>query len=658
MEINNTIEGFGTENLLNLNAFQYVRKHINIYAKKYDGSTLLLSLYNSDYPTDDYKEAVKVMFDSYLSESKDLDEEEQKELLKKKLKKHYTDFKSETNDYIKGMIKIVDHLLCEYATKQEWTTNSIPDKQFTWSQEDTGSAKGTSCYYVFSENRWQQTLFKNIYHLYIDICNHYIQHLKITEGFEKQLEREFQAFYERRNPFKMSMDRPETLMVTKNGLCLKIDPQNRENLVEIKGKIKPSDFTIETLNINVDEENIKDAINQDPMHLFNEGFDIPHFRRILQLTLKEQDQIESVLTSLAYPLLNLANKSIHKKKIFYNYGRPHTGKSFIQSLTIELFPNSVVNLSNEQIFGTDSQFALHLIFTSRFIYINEAQDSRLPKKGIGMLNALGSRDHITADRKHQKHIEGNNYGVVHYWSNIPPPQTGSPAFQKRLHISRWTHDFDAKTEENKKNIELPEMIAKEGESIVLLLLSFVNKFLQTKEIPESKIHRDEMRELISSNDGIMGQWYETCKQTGMEQRIQPIQKLYDNYETFAKIQRNKHKGFWDLQAIKYYKSIGENIKGVVTLKHIQDAINITKTNALPIHELKTYLINKGHDNKQMNDDGVLFFDTYPTLELSSLFNDPEDPIPEPNTTQTETKDNSLGIEYNPDGDDELNSREW
>ena len=657
MKINNTIEGFGTENLLNLNAFQYVRKHINIYAKKYDGSTLFLSLYNNDYPTDDYKEVVKVMFDSYLSESKDLDEKEQKELLKKKLKKHYTDFKSETIDYIKGMIKIVDHLLSEYATKQEWITEKKPDKQFTWSQENTGSAKGTSCYYVFSENRWQQTLFKNIYLLYIDICNHYIRHLKKSDYFEKQIEREFQTFYERRNPFKMSMDRPETLMVTKNGLCLKIDPQNRENLVEIKGKIKPSDFTIETLNINVDEENIKDAINQDPMHLFNEGFDIPHFRRILQLTLKEQDQIESVLTSLAYPLLNLSNKSIHKKKIFYNYGRPHTGKSFIQSLTIELFPNSVVNLSNEQIFGTDSQFALHLIFTSRFIYINEAQDSRLPKKGIGMLNALGSRDHITADRKHQKHIEGNNYGVVHYWSNIPPPQTGSPAFQKRLHISRWEHDFDTKTEENKKNIELPEMIAKEGESIVLLLLSFVNKFLQTKEIPESKIHRDEMRELISSNDGPMGQWYEACKQTGMEQKPQPIQKLYDNYQTFVKVQKNRYKAFWQIKAKRHYQTIGEPLTGKATLKQLQEVIDVTRSNTMPINELKTYLYNKGHD-KSINDYNAVFYNTYPTPELSSLFDDPEHTIPEPKTTQIEIKDNSLGIEYNPDGDDELNSREW
>ena len=652
MEIKHTIEEFGTENLLNLNAFKHVQKHIDIYAKKYDNSTLFLSLYNSDYPSEDYKKALKIMFDSCFTEAKDLDDEEQDELIKKKIKKHFVDFEAENNDYIKGMIKIVDKLLCEYSTKQQWITDSIPDKQFTWSHEDTGSPKGTSCYYVFSENRWQQTLFKNIYHLYIDICNPYIQHLKITEGFEKQVEREFQAFYQRRNPFKMSMERPETLMVTKNGLCLKIDPRNKENLVEIKGKIKPSDFTIETLNINISEENIKDAINQNPMELFNKGLIIPHFKRILQLTLKHQDQIESVLTSLAYPLLNLSNKSIHKKKIFYNYGRPHTGKSFVQSLTIELFPNSVVNLSNEQIFGTDSQFALHLIFTSRFIYINEAQDSKLPKKGIGMLNALASRDHITADRKHQKHIEGNNYGVVHYWSNVPPPQTGSPAFQKRLHISRWEHDFDTKTEENKKNIELPEMIEKEGESIVLLLLSFVNKFLQTKEIPESNIHRDEMRELVSSNDGTMGQWYETCKQTEMEQTLQPIQKLYENYETFVKVQKNRHKAFWQLKAKRHFSSIGEPLTQKATLNQIQEVINITKVNTMPINELKTYLYNKGHD-KDINDKNVVFYNTYPTPNLNTLFNDPEDTL---DMETPQPTDNSLNIPYN--DDDGLNSREW
>ena len=653
MEIKNTIKGFGTENLLNLNTFQYVQKHINIYAEKYEDPSIFLSLYNSNYPAEDYKKAFKIMFDSYLSESKDLDEKEQKEGLKKKLKEHYAYFRSGINDYIKGMVKIVDHLLCEYARKQQWITNSIPNKQFTWSQEDTGSAKGTSCYYVFSENRWQQTLFKNIYHLYIDICSPYIQSVNVNHLFENQLEREFQSFYERRNPFKMSMDREETLMVTKNGLCLKIDPRDKENLVEIKGKIKPSDYTTETLNININEDNIKDVLNQDPMHLFNKGLDIHHFRRILNLTLKHQDQIESVLTSLAYPLLNLSNKSIHKKKIFYNYGRPHTGKSFVQSLTIELFPNSVVNLSNEQIFGADSQFALHLIFTSRFIYINEAQDSRLPKKGIGMLNALASRDHITADRKHQKHIEGNNYGVVHYWSNIPPPQTASPAFQKRLHISRWEHDFDAKIEENKKNIELPEMIEKEGESIVLLLLSFVNKFLKTKEIPESKIHADEMRELISSNDGPMGQWYEVCKQTGLEQTPQPIQKLYDNYQTFVKVQKNKHKAYWELKAIRHYQSIGENIKGMVTLKHIQNVIDITRVSTMPINELKTYLYNKGHD-KSINDYNVVFYNTYPMPNLNALFNDPEDVLPDSDTPNP--IENSLNIPYN-DGD-ALNNREW
>ncbi|MCY4495625.1 MAG: DUF5906 domain-containing protein [Acidimicrobiaceae bacterium] len=603
-----------------IGAFKYVSEHIYNLAKAHGSTDLFLLSCAVEYSTIDSKKAFLKHLTSFLSSIKELDPDDKKKgqaMFNSYYDGYLREVKPSPKLYCMGMLKSVDKLLDKYAKSKGWYkefgNRRKPEKLFCW----TGNRRRRE-YFVFTGTIWEEVDFSTILKFYYQVLEKYLDNININQNFEGQFEILFAKYYPLISPFVETKKRENTVLVTEKGNTIEIDPKNAS--INVNDFVNPSMYLTEVINLDPSQEEINEAITTDPIEYF-ERAPIHNYRRVLKLTLGikqgnvetyekdpvvlPQDKetfyggIASVLTSIAYGFINNPGLyGMNFRKFFYNYGKTGTGKSTHFDILNQLFPKSVVSLEGNQILGDESRFQLYKIFFKRWAQIDEGDGQHLNPKELSRAKLISARGQLTADRKNKSSISGNNYALLFYSSNALPP-TGDKAFINRTHIDEWLHDLSNKNDpRNEGLVSIEEMIEKEGKHIFLCLLSFLSKLLKEKKIPTSIAH-DKIKKLQEvETGGPLMRWYYIANSDNVQgEEYILIDRIYDNFKMFFKIQEHPERAWWEKKAKDKYRGMSFDLLDLN--KEIKNSIiEFNPRRRIPSRKaLIEFLYGRGHKNQ-------------------------------------------------------------
>lgn len=637
----------GIENFETANCFRDIQVMLPKYIKKeYGDGDLCIFHAGLGIKDGKIKERITQVYDqffgAYLNRVSSKSEEEALETFGKMYKSFLNQNRPTERQFILGMLSIVDHFIQEYIkNKQGWEQGV--DYLFGWSP-DPSSKKG-NLYYVFCNLVWIKVDFKVILKFYKKLFKDYaFYNPKINfnnTSFDGCFERSFTDYYEAIDPYKYDEIRDSMIFVTKNGGVIELTYTDGNLGFNLRDRVKPSDYAIDVLDIECDKESIQRAIDTEPSELIHK-LDCPNYKRFLELTLKihrnyldlenplemtkeeKWMNIESVLTGLAYGLIkNAESTGFHLKKLFWNYGPSGSGKSTHAKIMEKLFPSLVVTVKTEQIYGAKSQFSLQLIFKRRWVFIDES-GNYISNTGIEFLKSLSSKDTINADVKNKDYIQSSNYGVLYFNSNSRPPMGKDEAFDIRVHVNYFQHNFADKLHpDNQEEMDEKDIWEQELPEVFLMLMSCLSKLLRTKEVPKSLCHYHLIGQVIEEGRHPLMKWYAILE--AQDNSYSPsfrgnflLREVYESFVCFYRIDSKRDKTYWTNRARKRNNLADtdhvENLFLEETIKN--EKVDAKSERKMPsMEDFISFLESKGVEMGQIEGKSYAKFGEAPEMEF-------------------------------------------
>ena len=637
-----------------IEAFKFVIDNIGKLARSHGSTDLFLLSCAVEYTSVQHKKVFLKHLASFLASIKDLgadDRVRSQALFNSYYDGYLREIKPSQKLYCVGVINAVDRLLDTYAKKRGWFETfgkrRVAHKLMCWS-----GTRRRRDYYVFNDPVWVEVDFLSIVKFYYIALEKYLDAVNVSPGFEGQLEILFGKHYPFVSPFAEGRKRENTVLVTERGNSIEINPKTGKILVG--DSVTPMMYLTEVMNLDPTQDEINAAISMHPIDYFEKA-PIGRYRRSMKLTLgiKQGDfetyeeevrftddvdvsdkqifygGIYSVLSSIAYGFIN--NPSLYGmnfKKFFYNYGKTGTGKSTHFEILDRIFPNSVVSLEGNQVLGDESKFQLYKIFNKRWAHIDEGDGQGLLPKELSRAKLISARGNLTADRKNKSSISGSNYALLFYSSNALPP-TGDKAFLNRTHIDEWHHDLSNKNDPRNKGLaSVDDIVNKEGKYIFLCLLSFLNQLLKDKKIPTS-IEHDKIKKLQDAETGSpLMRWYFITNADGFQgEEYIVVDKIYDNFKMFCKIQEHPDRAWWEKRARDKFK--GREFDTYTLKKAVKDCIveHQSRRRLISRKALIEFLYGRGHKhqfNYELQKFTILFPNYLPSFEKFFSYKSPDD----------------------------------